>query len=108
MSYVNVADRVGEQLISTAKRVQDLSLNTLSSVTERVANFVPELPQLPFADRLPQPRDIAEKTFGFWEGVLEAQKDYTFRLIDALEPLSGKGDRRTARGRKPHKATAQD
>ena len=100
MPNETVADRVGEQVLSTVRRLQDLSVSTVQSVTQAVAGFVPELPSLPLADRLPQPKEVAEKTFGFWEDLLEAQKDYTLRLIEAFEPLAGKVDQRSTRARK--------
>jgi hypothetical protein len=100
MSNETVADRVGEQVLSAVKRLQDLSVSTVQSVTQAVAGFVPELPSLPLADRLPQPKEVAERTFGFWEELLEAQKEYTLRLIEAFEPLTGKVDQKAARARK--------
>jgi hypothetical protein len=94
--YAKLTERIGERYSAAAERLRDLQVAALERVREATQRFVPELPELPFADRVPSPRSIARANFALAETLLDAQKRYTLGLLDALAG-SGRKSRRHAR-----------
>jgi len=87
--YLSMATDAGEQALDAVKRVQGQAISTLSDVSATVGEYIPEL-ELPFADSVPQPKEIASAYFGLAEKWLKAQKEYTLGLIDAVSPVTEK------------------
>lgn len=89
-TYNGLVTRAGDQAISALKQAEDIAVSAVSSVSEVVGSFMPALPPLPFADRLPAPERVVRTTFGFAERLLEAQKSYALNVIEALAPITSK------------------
>ena len=82
--------RTQESLIDAFRQVSDLTVSAVSSASEMVAGFIPDLPNLPFVDQLPEPRDAVSAAYDFAGAWLTAQKDYAIRLAEAMQPLTSK------------------
>src|SRR5438034_11421024 len=76
-----------DRVLTVVKQAQDVALATISTVTDRVGSFIPELPAIPFADKLPTPAEVIETTYALTERLLEAQKAYALDLLAALSPI---------------------
>jgi hypothetical protein len=70
--------------------IEDQVVETVKSINETVAKVLPapELPDLPFAERLPTPTAIVERAFATAGEVLENQKQFAVRLLEAATPAS--------------------
>jgi hypothetical protein len=88
--YSAVITEAEDRVLSAVKQAQDVALATISTVTDRVGSFVPELPAIPFVDRLPTPAEIVETTYALTERLLEAQKAYALGMLEALSPIISK------------------
>jgi len=68
--------------------VQDQIVDAVKSINEAFAKIVPmpELPDLPFAGRLPAPEALVESAFTTAGELLESQKQFTIRLLEAATP----------------------
>jgi hypothetical protein len=89
--YMSVVADAGEQALDATKKVQSSVISAVSQVSETVADYVPDLKGvLPFLDRLPAPKDLATAYFDFAGKFLDAQRDYTMALIDAMSPVTEK------------------
>jgi hypothetical protein len=59
--------------------------NAVIDVVKTVADKLPSLPELPGSDRLPAPGEVVDKAFGFAEQVIDNQRDFAKKLVDALK-----------------------
>ncbi|MHB8512846.1 MAG: hypothetical protein ACYDCC_11765 [Actinomycetota bacterium] len=85
-----VAEKAADKVISGVKQVQDISINAISTVTGLVGGFLPDLPSLPLAEKLPQPETVVKATFSIVEDVVKTNKQYALNLVQAFQPLTGK------------------
>jgi len=85
MDYIKSFEKAGDDLIDSIRAVQDSTITAVEGIGNPLAKFIPSTGLSLPAD-LPQPRDLAEATFRFWEKVAENQKEFTLKLIDAITP----------------------
>lgn len=91
MSCIKAFETAGDNLIDGIRTAQDLTLAAVEGVRTVVAEYVPNVKGFASplkANQLPL-REVAESTFRFWHRVAEHQKQFTLRLVDALEPANG-------------------
>jgi hypothetical protein len=90
MPYTAVAEKAADRVISGIKQAQDLTVNAVTTVTGLVGGFLPELPSLPFATKLPQPEQVVKTYFSIAEDVLKTNKQYALSLVQAIQPVTAK------------------
>ena len=88
--YRDLTTTIQDQVIDGIKQAQDITVATISAAADTLAGFVPDLPEVPWADRLPNPKEAVTSTYGFVTAVLEANRNYALQVIDALQPLTKK------------------
>lgn len=85
--YTEFTQDIGEKLVELSKPVQDASVDAVATISETVADFVPEL-KLPEA--IPAPSDIVKANFDLAQKLVAAQRDYVLRVLDAISPITSK------------------
>jgi hypothetical protein len=79
-----------DAVIAGVKQGQEVAFSGISLWTDVAgkAFTVPELEALPFVDQLPNPKAVVESTFAFAEALLETQKDFALKVVDAVTPAT--------------------
>lgn len=90
MANTAVAEKAADRVISGMKQAQDMTVNAISTVTGLVGGFLPDMPALPFAGKLPQPESVVKTGFSIAEDVLKTNKQYALNLVQAFQPITGK------------------
>jgi hypothetical protein len=70
-----------DNLFDTIHSGQKSAVEMAQNVTDAVGDTVPELWNKPLADGIPAVAKMAEAAFGLVNGILEAQNDFTQRII---------------------------
>ena len=78
------ADQVRMQLLEAIRSTQDAIVEAIRRSSRTARGRLPELPDLPLADRLPRPEDVVDNAFGFAEELLATQREFAERLVAAL------------------------
>lgn len=90
MTYTAAAEKAADRVLGGIKQAQELTVNAVSAVTGLVGGFIPELPALPLASKLPQPEQLVKTGFGIAEDVLKTNRQYALSLVQAFQPVTGK------------------
>lgn len=90
MTYTSVAEKAADRVLGGVKQAQELTINAVSTVTGFVGGFLPELPTLPLASKLPQPEQLVKTGFSIAEDVLKTNKQYALQLVQAFQPITSK------------------
>jgi hypothetical protein len=85
-------DDVQDTVLGAVRTGQDAVIDAVKTV----ADNLPSWPELPYAERLPDPGEVVDKAFGFAEQVIDNQHDFAKRLVDALT-ADGKPAPKTAK-----------
>ena len=77
-----------DAVVSSVKQGQELAFSGISAWADLAgkAFSLPKTDALPFADSLPNPRELVEATFGFYEELLATQKEFAIKVADAVAP----------------------
>ena len=70
-----------DQVIDAVKAAQEPVVDAVKTV----AGFLPDLPELPFADQLPKPEAVVVGSFGFAQRLLAAQGELTLAAVQAWQ-----------------------
>ena len=63
-------------------------MDAVRTVAETVEGILPEnRPSVPFADSLPEPKELVEFYFGFSQKLLDKQHEFATAILDAASPL---------------------
>ena len=83
---------ITDVFVTTIKQSQDLATTGLNAWVELAGKTfaMPSMDALPFAEVLPNPREVIEVSFGFAEEVLATQKELATKLVDAVAPKAPK------------------
>jgi hypothetical protein len=74
-------DDVQEQVLHAVRTGQDRVIDAVKTVVDKL----PSLPELPGSDRLPAPGEVVDKAFGYAEQVIDTQREFAKKLVDALK-----------------------
>jgi hypothetical protein len=88
--YTKLADQAGDQVLQTVKRAYGIGVDAVSTASEWAGDMIPQLPELPYAERIPAPRELTKVYFDFVTNLTKLQKDYALGLLDAIEPVTKK------------------
>ena len=77
-----------DAFISGVKQSQELAFSGITAWTELAgkAFTMPEMESMPFIDAMPNPKDMIESSFSFFEELLATQKDFAIKIVDAVAP----------------------
>jgi hypothetical protein len=80
-------------VLDKVTEIQDQVIDYIGSVKEPV-NFVmdrvPEIPAVPFADKLATPAEVVDAEFAFAGRLLDANKEIAVGVVKAATPLTNK------------------
>ena len=88
--YTKLAEQAGDQVLHTLKRAYAVGVDAVGAASEWTAGVLPQLPEAPYADRIPAPRELTKVYFDFVSDLTKLQRDYAMGLIDAVEPVTRK------------------
>jgi hypothetical protein len=86
-----VIDRMTEvqdKIISTIADTKTPVANAVSTMVDFVVERVPEVPALPFADRLPTPKELIENQAKFASKLVTTNKSVALAAAKAAAPLT--------------------
>jgi hypothetical protein len=81
---------LSDLVIDQMKQVQDATIPVVESLSEAIARVVPQLPKIRIARPLAEPERAVKRGFDVAERILENQREFALRLVDALAPLRRK------------------
>ena len=91
MTVAEITESVQSQVLEALKQYQDLLVEAVRGAAETVEEIVPVRPELPFANQLPRPTELAGTVFDFAEKLLANQREFVTNVLDVAEPyVSGK------------------
>ena len=75
-----------DAIVSGVKQSQDLMLSGISAWVDFTgkAFSAPKVEGLPFMDSMPDAKEIVDASFGFVEELLKTQKEFAYKLVDAV------------------------
>ena len=93
------AQDVQEQIFSTIRKGQEVTLDALKTWVESVQSVTAKIPSvdMPFADRLPKPHDVVASTYSFAEQLLSNQKKFADEVLEVTSPLIPGEDSKSAK-----------
>ena len=88
----NVTQDIQEQLLSTIRKSQEMTIDALKTWVETVQSVTQSLPSipsvsLPLADRLPNPHEVVARGYDFAEQILTNQRKFTDEVLEVASPL---------------------
>jgi hypothetical protein len=96
-----ITDSVQTQVLDLISKAQDATVDGVRTVVETVEGYVPELPSLPFSDRLPEPSSVVDDVFDFAAKLLDSQRRFAQELFAAAAPVLPKAEKPQAVKPKP-------
>lgn len=77
---------ITDAVVTSIKQSQELAATGFNAWVDFAGkNFaMPSMESLPFADAMPNPREVLDVTYGFAEELLATQKDLAYKIVDAL------------------------
>ena len=80
---VNVVQEIG----STIRKSEQAVLDAIKTWAQTVQSVMPEGPvRVPFADRLPTPKQVVSSAYDAAEALLASQRKFAERAIEAASP----------------------
>ena len=76
-----------DQTLKVVRQSQQAVVDAVRTWAEAVESAIPELPALPYGDRLPTPSEVVETSFGFAEQLLAAQREFAQNILAAAAPV---------------------
>jgi hypothetical protein len=88
----NVTQDFQEQILSTIRKSQEMTIDALKTWVETVQSVTQSLPSipsvsLPLADRLPNPQEVVARGYDFVEQILSNQRKFTDEVLEVASPL---------------------
>ena len=79
------------QLLDSIRKGQDAVVDALRTWADAVHSVTPSLPvsAVPFADKLPKPKDLVEDAFDFAAQLLSAQRKFAEDVLQVTAPVVG-------------------
>ncbi len=77
------------EFLAAARKGQAYALGAIRTWAQTVQSAIPELrtPQIPFADRLPEPETVLANAYDFAGQLLASQRHFAEELLKVTEPL---------------------
>jgi hypothetical protein len=83
---------ITDAFVTTIKQSQELATSGFNAWVDLAGKTftMPSIDALPFAEVIPNPREVIEVSFGFAEELLATQKELATKFVDALAPKAPK------------------
>lgn len=88
------AQTVQEQTLKVVRQSQQAVVDAVRTWAKAVESAIPELPAVPYGDRIPTPTEVVERSFSFAEELLKAQHEFAQNLLSAASPVLEKTDQK--------------
>jgi len=76
-----------DQILDAVDMIQGPVVDAVRTVAETVEGVLPEdRPNVPFADSLPEPKELVELYFDFSQKLLDKQHEFVTAVLDAVAP----------------------
>jgi hypothetical protein len=85
---------VQDKVLDAVRTGQDVVVDAVKTVADKL----PSWSELPYTDQLPAPGEVVDRAFGYAEQIIDTQREFAQKLVEALK-LDGTPA-------KPAKATA--
>ena len=95
MPVSEITESVQTQVLDLLNKAQDATIDGVRTLAETVEGFVPELPELPFAGRIPEPSTLVDDAFDFAAKLLDSQRRFAQELFAAAAPVTSKNIAKT-------------
>jgi hypothetical protein len=81
---------ITDAFVTSVKQGQELAFSGITAWVDLTgkAFSLPKVEGLPFADAIPNPREIVEAGFGFAEELLATQKEFAMKLVESIAAKS--------------------
>jgi hypothetical protein len=76
-----------EQILATVKQSQEAVVEAVAAWAKAVEGLTPSLPAMPGAEELPKPQAVIENAFDFAQKLLDAQRDFSRKVLAAATPV---------------------
>jgi hypothetical protein len=88
----NVTQDFQEQVLSTIRKSQEMTIDALKTWVETVQSVTSSLPSipsvsLPLVDQLPNPQEVVARGYDFVEQILTNQRKFTDEVLEVASPL---------------------
>ena len=88
----NVTQEIQDQVLSTIRKSQEMTIDALKTWVETVQSLTASLPSipsisLPLADRLPNPHEVVARGYDFAEQILTNQRKFANEVLEVASPL---------------------
>jgi hypothetical protein len=78
-----------DQILEAVDTIQGPVVDAVRAVAEQFEGILPEnRPSVPFADSLPEPKELVELYFGFSHKLLDKQHDFATAVLEAVSSAS--------------------
>jgi hypothetical protein len=91
-TVTDYAQTAQEQTLKTVRQGQQAIVEAVKAWANAVEKTIPEAPVLPFADELPNPKEIVQTSFEFADQLLKLQQQFVESIVDAASPVLGKSE----------------
>jgi len=83
------ADQIQEEILKTVRNSQSAVVEAIQTWARTVQSITPALPDVtvPFADKLPQPRELIASAYDFAEQLLASQRKFAEDALKATAPM---------------------
>jgi hypothetical protein len=80
---------VQDEILNTVRKSQAAVVEALETWASAVQSITPDLPDVnvPFADKLPKPKDLIASAYDFAEQLLASQRKFAEDVLQATAPL---------------------
>lgn len=82
-NYTETNDRVLDAIVDANRKVVDSAVKAADQLREQL-DQIENLPEMPFADRLPTPAEAGARYIDFVERAADLNREFAHRVADAL------------------------
>jgi hypothetical protein len=72
---------VQDKVLDAVRTGQDVVVDAVKTVADKL----PSWSDLPYTDQLPSPGEVVDRAFGYTEQVIDTQREFAKKLVDALK-----------------------
>jgi len=81
---------VQTQVVDAISGVKEPVTTGVSTVVEFIVERLPQIPTVPFAERIPTPKEVIDNQYKFAKSIIDTKKDIALSVAKAASPLTDK------------------
>jgi hypothetical protein len=89
-STKTIGQELQDQVLDAVRKSQETmvdAIRTWAGTVQAITTSLPEVPSVPFADKLPNPGELVASAYDFAGQLLTAQRKFAQDVIDATAPV---------------------